>query len=108
MVKSSFLEKNVLREEARYFVSSLVEVEKFVDVVCRHWFIESQLYWRLDVTFGEGSCRMCKGCSPLNWNVFRKAVLPLLCNVDVGEKISIKRKMFMVALDVTILEKILF
>ncbi|MCL2173608.1 MAG: hypothetical protein FWB84_08275 [Candidatus Bathyarchaeota archaeon] len=50
---------------------------------------------------------MYKDCSPLNWNVFCKAALPLLCNVDVGEKTSVKRKMFMAALDVTILEKIL-
>jgi hypothetical protein len=32
MVKSCVLEKNVLRCETRYFVSSLVEVKKFADV----------------------------------------------------------------------------
>ena len=109
MVKSCVLEKNVLRCETRYFVSSLVDVDRFADVVRRHWFIENQLHWRFDVAFGEDSARMCKDCSSLNWNVMRKTVLPLLRNVDVGEKtISIKRKMFMAALDVTILEKILF
>jgi predicted transposase YbfD/YdcC len=108
MVKSCVLERGVLRCETRYFVSSLVEVEKFADVVRRHWSIENQLHWRLDVVFGEDSCRARKDCSVLNWNVFRKAALPLLRNVDVGEKTSIKRKMFMAALDVTILEKILF
>jgi predicted transposase YbfD/YdcC len=107
MVKSSVLEKNVLRKETRYFVTSLVDVERFADVVRRHWSIENQLHWRLDVTFGEDSARARKDSSPLNWNVFRKAALPLLRNTDVGEKTSIKRKMFMAALDVAILEKIL-
>lgn len=108
MVKSSVWEKNVLREETRYFVTSLVDVEKFADVVRKHWSIENHLHCRLDVVFGEDSARMRKDSSPLNWNVMRKAALPLLRNVDVGEKNSIKRKMFMAALDVAILEKILF
>jgi hypothetical protein len=66
------------------------------------------LYWWFDVVFGEDSVRVRKDSSLLNWNVFRKAALPLLRSVDVGENISVKRKMFMAALDVTILEKILF
>jgi len=39
---------------------------------------------------------------------YAEAALPLLRNANVGEKTSVKRKMFMAALDVTILEKILF
>ncbi|MDR2707738.1 MAG: ISAs1 family transposase [Nitrososphaerota archaeon] len=108
MVKSSVLEKGVLRCETRYFVSSLVDINKFADVVRKHWSVENQLHWWLDVVFGEDNAMMRKDCSPLNWNVFRKAALPLLRNADVGEKTSIKRKMFMAALDVTVLEKILF
>jgi len=101
------LEKGILRCESCYFVSSLVEVAKFVDVVRRHWSVENQLHWRLDVTFGEDSCRVCKGCSVLNWNVFRKVALPLLRNVDVGGRLVLSVKCSW-RLDVTILEKILF
>jgi len=108
VVKSCVLERGVLCEETRYFVASLVDVDMFVDVVRKHWFIENHLLCWLDVVFGEDSARMRKDCSPLNWNVMRKAVLPFLRSVDVGEKTSIKRKMFMAALDVAILEKILF
>ena len=49
-----------------------------------------------------------KDNAPLNWNVMRKTALPLLRNSDVGKKQSIKRKMFMATLDVSILENILF
>ena len=37
----------------------------------------------------------------------RKAALPLLRNADLGRKTSLKRKMYMAALDITILEKII-
>jgi hypothetical protein len=60
----------------------------------------------LDVTFGEDAARQRKDHSPLNWNVMRKTALPLLRNAPLGKTTSIKRKMFMVALDVAILEKI--
>jgi hypothetical protein len=38
----------------------------------------------------------------------RKAALPLLRSADIGRKTSIKRKMFIAALDVDVLEKIFF
>jgi len=107
-VKSTVYEKGITREETRYFITTLTDVDKFADAVRKHWSIENQLHWQLDVTFGEDRARTRKDNSPLNWNVMRKTALPLLRNSDVGKKQSIKRKMFMAALDVSILEKILF
>jgi predicted transposase YbfD/YdcC len=107
-VKSSVFVKNIVREETRYFVTSLTDVAKFADSARKHWSIENQLHWQLDVTFGEDSAKTRKDNSPLNWNVMRKTALPILRNADVGKKQSIKRKMFMAALDVGVLEKILF
>ena len=102
-------EKNHGRIEKReYFITSLTNVSKFADSVRKHWSIENQLHWHLDVTFGEDSAKTRKDNSPLNWNVMRKTALPILRNADVGKKQSIKRKMFMAALDVGVLEKILF
>jgi len=71
------------------------------------WSIENQPHWQLDVTFGEDRARMHKDNSPLNWNVMRRAALPLLHEADLGKKTSIKRKMFMAALDVQVFEKII-
>jgi len=106
-VKSTVCEKEKTRIETRYFITTLTNVNQFADVVRKHWSIENQLHWQLDVTFGEDGARARKDHSPLNWNVMRKTALPLLRNADVGKKTSIKRKMFMAALDVNILEKIL-
>ena len=106
-VKSTVWEKDIQREETRYFITTLTNVNKFAEAVRKHWSIENQLHWQLDVTFGEDSARTRKDNSPLNWNVIRKTALPLLRNADVGKKQSIKRKMFMAALDTSVLEKIL-
>jgi predicted transposase YbfD/YdcC len=106
-VKSTVCEKETTRVETRYFITSLTDVNKFADAVRKHWSIENQLHWRLDVTFGEDDSRVRKDNAPLNWNIMRKTALPLLRNADIGKITSIKRKMFMAALDVAILEKIL-
>jgi predicted transposase YbfD/YdcC len=107
MVKSTVCEKDKIRIETRYFITSLTDVNKFSESVRRHWSIENQLHWQLDVTFGEDSSKMRKDYSPLNWNVMRKTALPILRKADVGKKTSIKRKMFMAALDISILDKII-
>ena len=96
------------RIETRYFITTLTDVKRFADAVRGHWSIENQLHWRLDVTFGEDGARTRKDNAPLNWNVMRKTALPLLRDASIGRKTSIKRKMFMAALDVDILERILF
>jgi predicted transposase YbfD/YdcC len=107
-VKSTVTEKGQTRVETRYNLTSLTNVERFADAVRKHWSIENQLHWQLDVTFGEDLSRVRKDNSPLNWNVMRKTALPLLRTADVGKKQSIKRKMFMAALDIAVLDKILF
>jgi predicted transposase YbfD/YdcC len=107
-VKSTVASGGATREETRYFITSLTDVEQFASCVRKHWGIENNLHWHLDVTFGEDAARQRKDNSPLNWNVMRKTALPLLRNANPGKKTSIKRKMFMAALDVSFLEKIFF
>jgi len=54
-VKSHAIEKDMIREETRYFITPLTSVERFTVAVRNHWSIENQLHWQLDVTFGEDS-----------------------------------------------------
>jgi predicted transposase YbfD/YdcC len=107
-VRSTVIQKGEERVETRYFITSLTDVGRFADSVRKHWSIENQLHWQLDVTFGEDSAKNRKDNSPLNWNVMRKTALPVLRNADIGKNTSIKRKMFLAALDVAVLDKILF
>ena len=97
-VKSTVLEKDETRMETRYFITSLNDVNRFADAVRKHWAIENQLHWQLDVTFGEDSSRARKDNSPLNLNVLRKTALGLLKEVDWG-RIGLKKKMFIAALN---------
>ena len=46
--------------DTRYFLSSVTDVERFAYAVRKHWAIENQLHWCLDVIFDEDSSRARK------------------------------------------------
>jgi len=106
-VKSTVFEKEETRTETRYFITSLNDANQFADAVRKHWSIENQLHWQLDVTFGEDSSRARKDNSPLNLNILRKTALALLKEVDWG-RIGLKKKMFIAALNPDKLLHVLF
>jgi predicted transposase YbfD/YdcC len=106
-VKSTVFEKGETRAETRYFITSLSDVNRFADSVRKHWSIENQLHWQLDVTFGEDGARARKDNSPLNLNILRKTALTLLKDVDWG-RIGLKKKMFIAALNPDKLLQVLF
>ena len=107
MVQSTVEEKGVVRQEARFFITSLTEVADFAYAVRKHWSIENQLHWCLDVVFREDSARAKKDNSPLNMNVLRKTALALLGRADMG-RMGLRKKMFKAALNCSVLEKIVF
>lgn len=77
MVKSTVTEKSETRVFIRYFITSLTDPDEFADSVRKHWSIENQLHWCLDVIFREDASRTKKDNSPLNLNVLRKFALKL-------------------------------
>lgn len=97
-VKSTVFEKDEMRKETRYFITSLSNVEEFAYAVRKHWSIENQLHWCLDVVFREDDARARKDHSPLNMNVLRKTALSLLKNMNWG-RIGLKKKMFIAAIN---------
>ena len=107
MVKSVVTEKDEVREFTRYFITSLTDIDEFADSVRKHWSIENQLHWCLDVIFREDASRARKDNSPLNLNVLRKTALYLVSKAQYG-RISKKRMMFKAALDPIFLLNILF
>ena len=107
MVKSVVTEKGETREFTRYFITSLTNIDEFTDSVRKHWSIENQLHWCLDVIFREDASKARKDYSPLNLNVLRKTALNLVSQAQYG-RISKKRMMFKAALDPVFLLKILF
>lgn len=105
--KSIVTENGETHEFTRYFISSLTLPEEFSNAVRKHWSIENNLHWSLDVIFREDASRARKNNSSLNLNVLRKTALPLLKNVQPN-RIGLEKLMFKAALSLKWLEKILF
>ncbi|MCC8357285.1 MAG: ISAs1 family transposase [Oscillospiraceae bacterium] len=95
MVKSSVttMKTGESREECRYFITSLTDIQSFATAVRSHWSIENQLHWQLDVLFHEDDCRARRDNSPLNLNILRKEALRRLKQTDMGKRVSLHRKM---------------
>lgn len=107
MVHTHVCEKDTVREDVRYFITSLTDVAEFADAVRKHWSIENQLHWNLDVVFREDAARARKDNSPLNMNVLRKVALALVEKAKFG-RLSKKKMMFKAALNPQVLLDILF
>ena len=107
MVKSTITEKDETHEFIRYFITSLTDLEEFADSVRKHWFIENQLHWCLDVIFREDASRARKDNSPLNMNILRKTALNLVSQAQY-KRISKKKLMFRAALEPELFLSILF
>ena len=109
MVKTSVISQKTgeFSQESRYFITSLTDIHKFANAVRKHWSIESQLHWQLDVSFDEDASRARKDNSPLNLNILRKQALSMLNQADFGKRVSVRRKMSRAAMDNASLDLIL-
>jgi predicted transposase YbfD/YdcC len=63
----------------RYYISSLTsDVKRILQVVRRHWAIENELHWVLDVALNEDRSRVRKDQAPENLAVLQHIALNLL------------------------------
>ena len=90
MVKYRFFQKEVVREETRYFITSLTDIEEFARAVRAHWRIENSLHWCLDAVFREDYCRTRKDNSAENFAIIRRIAVNILKKYPV--KMSLARK----------------
>ena len=91
----------------RYFITSLSDVNEFAYSVRKHWSIENQLHWCLDVIYNEDRAKNRKDNSPLNMNVLRKIALSLVTEAQYG-RLSKRKMMFKAALNPNVLLNIIF
>ncbi len=104
-IKSIGMEKKTIegekgvREEYRYFISSLKpEKETFRRAVRGHWSVES-MHWHLDVTFREDANRILDKQAAQNLNIIRKWSLSLLKMIEISKPgLSMKKKRFVISL----------
>ena len=93
--------------ECRYYIlSKYLSGRRFAEAVRRHWGIENQLHWQLDVTFQEDQCRIRKGHADANFSTLRRSALSLL-KAETSLKVGIKNKRLVAGWDGDYLEKVL-
>lgn len=79
MVVSTRMLGDKQTKKVRYYISSLPgNPEKLLHVVRRHWAIENELHWVLDVAMNEDHSRVRKDQAPENLAVLRHIALNLL------------------------------
>lgn len=99
-IEKETTDKNGTHRETRYFITSLKSLEEFAGAARKHWAIENNLHWCLDVVFREDASRARKDNSPLNMNVLRKIALSCLRKSKTKYKrLSFRKMMFMAALN---------
>lgn len=107
MVSSRVTIGDEISECTRYFITSLTDVDEFAYAVRKHWSVENQLHWCLDVIFREDASRARKDNSPLNLNVLQKIALYLISKAQ-PKRVSKKRMMRRATMDHDILLNIMF
>ena len=79
MVVSTRMVADKQTKKTRYYISSLPsDPERLLHVVRRHWAIENELHWILDVAMNEDHSRVRKDQAPENLAVLRHFALNLL------------------------------
>lgn len=106
MEVSTVTKNDKTSRNSRYFITSLSDVNEFAYSVRKHWSIENQLHWCLDVIYGEDSAKNRKDNSPLNMNVLRKTALSLVKEAQYG-RLSKRKMMFKAALNPDVLLNII-
>jgi len=98
-----------ISKEIRYFICSIdanANAKVFGNAVRKHWSIENQLHWVLDVSFNEDLSRVRRSNAAENMSVIRHLVLNLL-KLEKSCKKGLKAKRFKAALDTDYAEKVL-
>lgn len=91
----------------RYYISSLPADAKYMNnAVRKHWAIENNLHWSLDVIFKEDESLKKKGNSALNYGLMAKMALVLI-EKETTPKLSKPNKRYRAALDDDFRAKIL-
>lgn len=79
MVVSTRIVAGKQTKKVRYYISSLAnDPKRLLHIVRRHWAIENELHWVLDVALNEDHSRVRKDQAPENLAVLRHIALNLL------------------------------
>lgn len=67
------------RVETRYYIRSVVlDPDELAGAARRHWAVEIDLHWRLDVMLREDACAVKRDHTPANLSIVRCIILNML------------------------------
>lgn len=90
-IESRILKKEKETTQLRYYISSLtLDAEQLNDIARKHWSIENQLHWRLDVVFNEDKSCIRNDNAAENLDTLRKWALNVLSKLKTKPDQSIK------------------
>jgi len=93
--------------ETRFYISNLAQDAKtIINAIRKHWSIENQLHWVLDVVFNEDAARKRIQNSAENFNIILKTALTLI-NKETTLKKTKNNKRFKALIDKQYREKVL-
>jgi len=79
--------------ETRYYMSSLpADANHLNEIIRKHWRIENNLHWVLDVVFKEDQSLKKKGNSALNFNIMTKVALSLIDQEKYSKKSKVIKR----------------
>jgi predicted transposase YbfD/YdcC len=79
--------------DVRYFIGSRrMRAHKYAQALRKHWAIENNLHWQLDVNFGEDASQIENRNGAANFSLMRKMALTLLKRHPSKDSIARKRK----------------
>lgn len=107
MVESIRNVKGQCTIERRFYLSSLpLDAKAFGKAVRKHWGVENNVHWVMDVIFGEDQSRARTEYAAQNLAMLRRVVLNLL-KKDECAKVSLRRKRTKAALDEKFLARLI-
>lgn len=93
LVETATEDKNVTRQQRRFYVASRpLTAAEAANAIRGHWAIENSLHWVLDVTFNEDKCRSRTGHGPANMAVVRHFAFNLLRSIADRRSLKLRRK----------------
>lgn len=107
MVRSKRIINDKETTEDRYFITSLTDLSQFSKAARKHWGIENQLHWCLDMNFDEDRCRTRVDNSGEDLAVIRHISLNLY-KAFTPVKMSMKAKRFRCSFDDDFLCSVIF
>lgn len=92
--------------EKRYYITSLApDATALAKAIRRHWSVENNLHWSLDVAFNEDLCRIKHKQAAANFATLRRFCLALMKNAKLS-KLGIKNQRLQAAWNDTFLEQL--